>query len=150
MIRPGLAGLVVSAPLAGPALACPARSPAADEAAVRALENQWIGSHDRAMLDRILADDFRHPVVTGDVLDKRSHIDWMIAHPLPPDRRPRFAALDIRLYGDTALAGGSVEITGAKGEVVSRNLFTDVFVHRACRWQAVSAQETDIGQLPRK
>ncbi|HEY3812516.1 MAG TPA: hypothetical protein VGL66_04765 [Caulobacteraceae bacterium] len=101
MSRQSLALLLLASLLAGPALACPARNPAGDEKTVRALETQWIGSHDRATLDRILADDFRHPVFTGDVLSKRQHIDWAVAHP-------------------------------------------------ASRWQAVSAQETDIRPAPPK
>jgi Domain of unknown function (DUF4440) len=144
MNRLGL--VVLASALFGPvpALACPARTSAGDERAVRALEIEWIGNHDRAALERILADDFRHPVFTGDVLDKRHHIDWAAAHPNPPGRRPRFARLEVRLYSDTALADGEVEIVDNQGKVLNRNLFTDVFVYRACRWQAVSAQETDI------
>ncbi|HWE46674.1 MAG TPA: nuclear transport factor 2 family protein [Caulobacteraceae bacterium] len=142
-VRSGLGVLVLALLSATPAIACPARSPAGDRHRVLALEDEWIGSHDRAALERILADDFRHPVSTGDVLTKRQHIDWMVAHPTP-NRHPRFGALEVRLYGDTALAAGSVEVRNDSGKILSRNLFTDVFVYRGCRWQAVSAQETAI------
>jgi hypothetical protein len=150
MIRLSFAVLAASVLLAGPVSACPARTAAGDARTIRALEHEWIGSHDRGTLERILADDFRHPVFTGDILTKRQHIDWSVAHPDPPGVHPRFASLDVQLYGATALASGSVEKIGENGQVLSRNLFTDVFVYQACRWQAVSAQETDIRQLPGK
>lgn len=51
-----------------------------------ALENEWLANeHDPAELERILAADFLHPVVTGDVLTKPQHINSLqhtFRHPI--------------------------------------------------------------------
>jgi hypothetical protein len=47
-----------------------------DSDALIALENQWLkNEHNAGELERILASDFLHPVVTGDVLTKTQHIE---------------------------------------------------------------------------
>jgi hypothetical protein len=56
----------------------------ADRQAIIALDELWLNAYDASTLDRILANDFRHPVVTGQFLTKQQHIDWMVAHPPPP------------------------------------------------------------------
>jgi len=121
-----------------------ARSAEHDKAAVTTLEHEWLAARDSATLDRILADDFRHPVMTGDVLSKQEHIAWVTKHPLPSALHSRFAALDVRTFGDAAIASGSVATTDSAGKEVARNVFTDVFMFRHGRWQAVSAQETAV------
>jgi hypothetical protein len=61
-----------------------------------------------------------------------------VKHPGPSDRKPRFEQLNIRLYGDVAIANGIVD------DDSYRTIFTDVFAHRNGRWQAVNAQENAI------
>jgi hypothetical protein len=51
--------------------------------------------------------------------------------------------LNVRLYGDTAIVNGSVIAADDNGEL-ERTMFTDVFVYRDGRWQAVNARR--IGQ----
>ena len=137
----GLAvAFVVLVLCAHPAAAQTAR----DSTAIVAIEHQWLGSHDSLTLDHILAPDFQHPVSAGVVLDKASHIAWMVAHPAPPTLHPRFASLNVRIYGDAAVATGIVATTDQSGREVSRNMFTDVFVRRHGRWQAVNAEETPV------
>jgi ketosteroid isomerase-like protein len=68
---------------------------------------------------------------------------WAVAHPDPPGVDRRFDQLRVRLYGDTAIANGIVVITGAGGGE-RRSVFTDVFVRRDGRWQAVNAQENAV------
>ena len=115
----------------------------AERQAIIALEELWLNAYDAPTLNLILADDFRHPVVTGHFLNKQQHIDWTVAHPPPPTRKARFEQMDVRLYGDVAVAGGIVVTDGvAPGSI--RTIFTDVFVRRNGRWQAINAQENDV------
>jgi ketosteroid isomerase-like protein len=121
----------------------PARRAEEDRRAVMDLEHQWLDAYDAATLDRILADDFIHPVMTGQFLSKREHIDWSVAHPPPPTRRARFERLDVRVFGEVAIAVGIVSTEGL-GDGPERTIFTDVFARRRGRWQAISAQESEV------
>jgi hypothetical protein len=46
----------------------------------------------------------------------KCHIAWVVGHTPPPTRRAHFERLDVRVYGDTAVATGII--------------FTDVFVRK--------------------
>lgn len=115
-----------------------------DHAELEAVERQWLAAeHDPHLLDRILAEDFLHPVSAGVFLTKEQHVDWASKHPLPPDRRQRFAQLHVRTYGDTGIVSGIVVSTSGAGHE-DRTIFTDIFVRRNGAWQAVGAQETAV------
>ncbi|HTL96085.1 MAG TPA: nuclear transport factor 2 family protein [Gemmatimonadaceae bacterium] len=116
----------------------------ADSDTVVALEHTWLVSGDSATLERILAPDFLHPVFTGNILDKSEHIAFVAKHPRPASVHPRFERLDVRVYGSTAVATGIVAATQDGTTGMRRTVFTDVFVERDGRWQAVSAQETVV------
>lgn len=135
---------VVAATLAAQRGTGPADAPTV--AVVSALERQWLEhEHDRATLERLLADDFVHPVPAGMFLTRAQHIDWAVAHPAPDGERRRFGELHVRVYGDIAIATGIVIATDAN-ERETRTIFTDVFARRQNQWQAVNAQETPISQ----
>ena len=124
------------------------RDPAKDRAAVTDLEEQWLHSeHDAAVLGRILAADFVHVVPVDHFLTRQEHIDWAVKHPDPKDRQQRFDKLNIRLYGDVAIVNGSVIASSPSGKE-DRTMFTDVFVFRDGRWQAVNAQENAMRPTP--
>jgi hypothetical protein len=124
-------------------------APPGDDAvvvAITSLEQQWLDhEHDRATLERIVADDFVHPVASGVFLTRAQHIDWAVAHPAPAGERRRFEDLRVRVYGDAAIATGIVVATGADG-AIARTIFTDAFARRQGRWQAVNAQENAIAK----
>ncbi|HZS28465.1 MAG TPA: hypothetical protein VFB76_14645 [Candidatus Angelobacter sp.] len=65
-------------------------------------------------------------------------------HPQSKDRHTRFGKLNVRLYGDTAIVNGSVIAADDSGKELSCSMFTDVFIHRKGRWQAVNAQENAV------
>ena len=116
-----------------------------DERIVAALEQEWLEhEHDRATLERILADDFVHPVPQGIFLTKQQHIDWAVSHPAPLGRTLRFERLDVRRFGDVEIASGIVLDTDASGSDARRTIFTDVFAWREGLWRAVNAQENAI------
>jgi hypothetical protein len=73
------------------------------------------------------------------------NIAWVVAHPPDPTIDRRLAATQVRFYGATAIVTGSV-IRLRDGSELGRNVFTDVFVLRDGRWQAVSAEETPVAK----
>jgi hypothetical protein len=123
------------------------RTTVQDRQAVIALENEWLASeHNPEVLERILASDFRHAVVTGDFLTKAEHISWSTKHPPSANLKSRFEKLEVRIYGDAAIASGIVA-TSDGDKNTSRTIFTDIFAFRSGRWQVVHAQETRVEQL---
>ena len=111
------------------------------------VEDEWLHARDAATLERILADDFVHPVPQGYLLSKAEHIAWFVKHPPPAGREQRFERLQVRLYGRIGIVNGVVVTTQACGKP-ARTLFTDVFDDRDGRWQAVNAQENPIEPGP--
>ena len=116
-----------------------------DRDALVALENEWLkNEHNAAELEHILASAFLHPVVTGDVLTKTQHIEFSSKHLPPPDLANHFEGLQVRVYGDVGIVNGLVVTTNKDGNTVDKTVFTNVFVYRAVRWQAVNAQENAV------
>jgi hypothetical protein len=127
-----------------PAFAQTARDPVKDRQALTDLEQEWLHARDAATLERILATDFVHVIPVDHFLTKREHIDWVVKHPEPEERRTKFDKLNVRLYGDVGIVNGSVIATNDSGKELDRTMFTDVFVFRDGRWQAVNAQENKV------
>jgi hypothetical protein len=121
-----------------------ARSIATDKKELLALEGQWLHARDAATLERILASDFIHPVADGTFLNKTQHIAWLAKHLPPPSRKTSFDHLQVRIYGDTGIVNGIVVASDESGKELERSIFTDVFVYRDRRWQAVNAQENRV------
>jgi hypothetical protein len=111
------------------------------------VEDRWLRARDAATLERILADDFVHPVPAGVFLNKEQHIAWFIRHLPPPGLAQRFENLRVRLYDAVGIVNGEVVASPAGGPA-RRTVFTDVFELRAGRWQAVNAQENAVEARP--
>jgi uncharacterized protein DUF4440 len=124
------------------------RNPAKDRAEIINLEQQWLHAHDAAKLGQILAPDFVHVIAVDHFLTKQENIDWFVKHPKPKDRHTKFDKLNVRLYGDVAIVNGSVIASDDAGKELERTMFTDVFVFRDGRWQAVNAQENTVRTQP--
>ncbi|HKW16540.1 MAG TPA: nuclear transport factor 2 family protein [Terriglobales bacterium] len=120
------------------------QDPAKDRQAIIVLEQEWLHARDAATLNRILASDFVHVIPVDHFLTKQEHIDWVVQHPEPKDRHTRFDKLNVRLYGNVGIVNGSVIATDDSGKELDRTMFTDVFVFRDGRWQAVNAQENGV------
>jgi hypothetical protein len=88
-------------------------------------------------------------VASGYFLDRSQHIAWVVAHPPDSTIHRRLDDMRVRFYGGTAIVTGTV-IRSRHGSELGRNVFTDVFVKRKGRWQAVSAEETKVGEQDRK
>jgi len=134
--------------LALAAIACvsvQARSASAagtDRAQIIATEHHWLDAirrHDRRALEAILADRFLDINANGELRDRQE----AIAHASAPDATQTITQLEVRVFGDTAIATGINTVHSlAKGWTVEI-AFTDVFIReRGDRWRAVSAQET--------
>src|SRR5437764_9157967 len=116
-----------------------------DQAALIALENEWLANlHNPAVLEKILASDFVHPLPTGDFVTKAQHIQFSSTHLPPPNPKQRFDQMRVRVYGDVGIVNGIVLTTDEQGPSrtganpeVERSIFTDVFVRRNGRWEAV-------------
>jgi hypothetical protein len=121
------------------------RTPEQDRAALIALENEWLANeHNPAVLERILGADFVHPLPTGDFVTKAQHINFSSAHRPPANLKQHFDQMRVRTYGDVGIVNGVVVTTDEKDHDVDRTVFTDVFVWRDGRWQAVNAQENAV------
>ncbi len=129
----------------GAATVTPQRTAEQDRQALIALKNDWLRSeHDAAALDSILASDFIHPVATGDFLTKAQHISYSSRHLPPANLKNRFDNLSVRMFGDVGIVNGIVVASDEHGKEVNRTIFTDVFVYRDGRWQAINAQENRV------
>lgn len=117
----------------------------AEKKALEQVEQTWLENENNPeALERILAEDFLHVLPTG-MVTKAQQIAYLRRRkPMAKEGERHFEDLKIRIYGDTAIANGVVVQTGLKDEVEKRTAFTDVFVLRSGRWQAVNAQETPL------
>ena len=120
-----------------------ANDSAGDELIAR--ENQWLaGTHDRAVLDDILAPDFLHPLGNGVFATKAQHIKYATTHLPPPNLHQRFEQMKVRIYGNIGIVNGIVVTSDQHGRDVERTVFTDVFLAREGRWRAINAQENKV------
>ena len=109
------------------------------------LAKAWVAG-DRAFIEQVLADDWRVTDLTGRVLTKAQVLEEAFA---ANDRRVvsmRITGIGVRAFGDWAIVTGRTDAAGEYlGEAVTVTLrFTDVFVKRDGRWQAVASQATLI------
>jgi peptidylprolyl isomerase len=120
---------------------------------LRDLENEWTEAfkgRDQQKLNRILANDFIFTDDEGHVYDKPQYIEAV----MKMIKVESYEIDDIitRVYGDTGVVAGrwtgkfSIEGKDASGSF----RFTDTFVRRQGRWQAIAAQDTRISQQGEK
>lgn len=138
-----LAGGSGRAAMAAAAAPPPPSHAAADLTRLRALEGTWFAAraaHDVAALDRLLAPEFVNVMVNGHLRDKQTVLDRARRH-APAPRHQRLKGLAVQRYGAVAV------VSGLKLTRHSTLRFTDIFVWRDNRWQAVRAQETAMRRI---
>ena len=123
----------------------------AARAAIARLENRWVAAlnhADIATIDAILGEDFVRPApAAGTFISKAQLLAYYRTHlSAHSGITRRIEGMKIWIKGTTGVARGVVAITSADRKHDSRQLFTDVFVLRSGRWQAVSAQENAIAR----
>jgi ketosteroid isomerase-like protein len=119
------------------------------QAAVMHLEREWLEALNRAdvkTIAGILADDFVRPAPqSGQFIGKADLLRYYRSHLVPLKAETKqIENMTVTVYGNSAIARGQVVARDAKGVTSSTLLFTDVFLRRAGRWQAVSAQENPV------
>ena len=117
-----------------------------DEQQVRQLEHEWIEAFlqgDTATLDRILADDFIFTDPDGKLLTKAEWIADVTSGELSFESI-HIDDLQVRMYGDAAVANGRVTVKAQskEGGFDGHYCYTDMYVKRGGRWQAVAEQAT--------
>ncbi|MEO6967744.1 MAG: nuclear transport factor 2 family protein [Rhodanobacteraceae bacterium] len=119
-----------------------ARDTNTDKAQIAQIEICWLAAirtGDRAALKPILADDFIDISARGKI---RSKSDAIADSAAPAGATQTITQLNVRVWGDTAVATGINQIhSNDKGWTVEVP-FTDVFARIRGRWRAVSSQET--------
>jgi ketosteroid isomerase-like protein len=155
--RSSSAAMVILALASGPALAAPPQSERT-AAAVMRVEHQWLAAlqrHDVGTLARILGQEFIDSDFQGDAITRAQFLAYF-AHPgsgPAPAVKQSFHDTKVRFIadGDVAIVTGVVVTEPAatsngggpsNSAAVRHSRFTDVFVWRDGRWQAVTGQET--------
>lgn len=130
----------------------------ADIEAVRteilAMEDQWaaaIEHQDRATLERLAAADFRFLEEDGRWLNRSEYIAAR-SHNQDNVQSAVQDEIEVRQYGDAVIATGRSILHGMRDgkPFVYRFRWTDVYVRRDGRWQAVSGQLTPLAPEFRK
>ncbi len=110
-------------------------------------EREWTEAYknrDKAVLDRILADDFIFTDDEGNLYGKAQYIT--AATELISVPSYSIDAITVRVYGDTGIVAGrwtgKLIINGQDASGAFR--FTDIFVKRQGHWQTIASQETRI------
>ena len=103
----------------------------------------WI-ARDRATLERLIAPDWVVTHVAGQRLTRSDVLRDMLESAASRIETMDVDEVDVRLFGDAAVVTGRTHARGVQGDaafdVTLR--FTDVFVKRSDRWQAVASHAT--------
>lgn len=137
---PGLLILLLL-PLSSYASTC-AHGQAREERVLIQLEETWakaLDQHDAQMIGCILADEFQDADVNGAVHDRS---DMLARAAQPRHGVNRLEDLHAHIYGHAGFVRGLNRVVDAQGKIVATVRFTDIFVYRDTRWQAVAGQET--------
>ncbi len=130
---------------------CPAGQ-TKDAAALVQIEQAWaraLEHHDTAALGCILADEFEDAGPDGQLADRAATLDRAARH---PPMHHELSEMRAQVHGDfgyirglaTAIAvpGKDAQGKDAQGKVLAKVRFTDIYVYRDGRWQAVAAHES--------
>ena len=136
--------LTVSAPAAD----CP-KNQSKTEAALIELEQNWAAALSRKDADAVacmVADEFEDADVDGSLHTRSQMLEHI------PQRKPgtnRLSEMRAHVQGNSAFTRGLNTVVDASGKVVARVRFTDVFIYRDGRWQALAGHETLLGEASR-
>lgn len=113
------------------------------------LANAWL-TGDRAMVERLIAPEWSSTGPDGSTTDRASVLAQVFETGVHKIRDLKIDNVKARVFGDAAVVTGRThgigEFEGSGYDVVIR--FTDTFVRREGRWQAV-ASHASLVQEPR-
>jgi len=112
------------------------------------LERDWTQASlkkDIGALDKIMADDWVNIDFQGKTVTKAETIANLKTGS-PATQAAGIGEMKVRIFGDSAIVTGSdTEKSTSKGkDVIDKYLWTDVWVKRNGRWQAVASQSTKV------
>lgn len=125
-----------------------------DAAALRHLKQvlwpQAYRTQDTALLDRILADEFRSIDADGGWTSKQKALDYIRANrPSYDSLTFEITRLDIFENGTAIVAGtGTVRGTDAEGKYVTRYQSTNVLIKRKGKWRAIASHVSGVKRTP--
>ena len=117
---------------------------AAEKEVLQALDavDQATDKHDKAALERLMADEFIYHGSNGVAQTKAQSIAQSAAGGTAWKSR-KYDNVKVRIYGDVAVVTGSTELVGASADFKSgQRLFTRIFVKRGGRWLDLGGQMT--------
>jgi len=120
---------------------CP-RGQAREEKALIQLEEKWakaLDQHDSEAISCLLAAEFQDADVNGAVHDRGEALGRVAR---PRQGSNRLEEMRAHIYGHAGFVRGINRVVDSSGKVLATVRFTDVFVYRDTRWQAVAGQET--------
>jgi hypothetical protein len=129
------------------AAACPAGQ-AKGANVLAQIEKEWASAleqKDAASLGCILAEEFQDVDPKGNISDRASTLAKAVVH--PPSHN-ELTELSPHVYGDFGYIRGLATATDAQGRVLAKVRFTDVYMYRDGRWQAVAAHESMLTGTP--
>ncbi len=118
------------------------------------LEREWSNAMvkgDASAIERIEAGDFMFTAPDGTTNDKSQDVNDLKSGTFKAQSFD-LSDLRVRTYGDTAVVTGTNDLKATyKGKDISgKYRFTDVFVKRNGRWQAVASQASPLGNPQQK
>ncbi len=121
----------------------PQKRTSSPEAEIKKLEQTWLDAlvrRDQATVAEILAPEFQDTMIDGKVHNREQALAAVLDTTRPTLTR-FFGRLDVKVYdGKFAVAHGLTVLNGERIRE-AHIVFTDVFVRRDGKWQAVAAQE---------
>ena len=127
---------------------CPRNQPKT-EAALIELEQNWAAALSHKDVDSVacmVADEFEDADVDGSLHTRSQTLEHI------PNRKPgvnHLSEMHAHVEGNSGFTRGLATLVDASGKVVARVRFTDVFTYRDGRWQALTGQETLLGEASR-
>ena len=126
---------------------CPAGQ-AKDGSALVQNEQTWakaLEQRDSAALSCLLAVEFEDAGPDGAVQDRDTTLAKAGKH---QPVHHELTAMHAQVYGDFGYIRGLATAVDATGKVLARVRFTDIYVYRDGRWQAVAAHESMLAGTP--
>jgi Domain of unknown function (DUF4440) len=127
---------------------CPKNQPKS-EATLIQIEERWAAALSHKDADTVgcmLAEEFEDVDVDGSLHTRSQTLEH-----IPNKKRGTNQLSEMRAFveGNLGFTRGLATLVDAAGKVVARVRFTDVFIYRDGRWQALAGQESLLGSAGR-
>ena len=126
--------------------AAAAQPPAVEppEQAIERLEREWAGAHVRKDLNwynRYVASDYRSVLADGRIASRADIVEHLRS--AEPGQAVKVEAVDVRVYGDAAVATVTQSFNTASGKA-GRSRITDVWVKSGSGWKVRHSHEVPL------